>query len=249
MGDYFINLAFPIAQKYETILQASNFAVLIEKGEQDSCIYLINKKAFHETVQQNIEIFRKILGPNITSKSLLHSILRRTNTVDVTLKNNSALLGILFGFGVKNALCYNRRDEIDQARIKQGFPPWKDSYSLEEMNYKEVVCFNMERQFFITHMDQKNLLDKETPSPGFLSLEDELLYLNKKLTFPEDHIKPPNILSSVMLPQFRGDPDSEETKEILKQYKTHKIFLEKLLTQENFLEKVLEKFYECDEGN
>jgi len=246
-GYYFINLAFPLAQKYENLLQASNFAILIEEEERDSFLYLINKKAFHDTVQQNIEIFRKILGQNITSETLLNSILRKTCTLDVTLKNSSALFGILFGFGVKNALCYDRRDEIDQARIKQGFPPWRDTNSLDGMNDKEVVRSNMERQFFITRLNQKNLLDKVTPSSGFRTLQDELLDLNKKLTFPEGRAEPPGILASVMLPQFCGDPDSEETKELLKKYRIQRKLLNKIVRQEHFLESVVEKFYECCE--
>jgi hypothetical protein len=47
-----------------------------------------------------------------------------------------------------------------------------------------------------------------------------------------------------MLPEFCGDPASEETKKLLEKYKGQRAILNTLATQEHFLEKVLEKFYE-----
>lgn len=243
-GDFFLNITFPIVRKYKKLLHSPNFVLFIEDGPRYSSVYLVNKKAFRNEFQQNIDVFRAILGPESTPETLLHSVLCEGQPFINALKGSHALLGILFGFGRENSLRFQRREEIEQSQYMQGFPPWKDCTNVSEMSLEERVLHNLNRRSCKSIEKQMNYLKKATPSPGFLTIQDELFDLDKKLSFCECYPCPPKIVSTAMIPGFCGDPFSEETKKILKKYEGQRQILRDIVQQQNLLEKVVEKFYE-----
>ena len=71
-------------------------------------IFFINKKAFMETVNKNIQAFRDVLGYNVAASELLEKM-KKENAFMSLLKDNEMLLGILLGYGENNAKLYARR--------------------------------------------------------------------------------------------------------------------------------------------
>ena len=74
-------------------------------------VFLVNKKAFVETVDQNIETFRDILGQNTTAIKLLEKV-EEEKTFMKHLKNSELLLGILLGYGSHNAQLFVRIKQL-----------------------------------------------------------------------------------------------------------------------------------------
>ena len=112
---------------------------------------------------------------------------------------------------------------------------------------EEMVLFNEERKA-VTRDREKIVIQEElVPSYGFLTIEDELIDLKKRLSFVGGSVSPPLVVSSIILPSFLGDAESEETKKLLEKYSIQQAFLRKLFEEELFLKKVLEKFYESSE--
>lgn len=74
-------------------------------------VFFINKKAFLETVDQNIETFRDVLGQDTTAVTLLSRI-ENEKAFMRFLKNSELLLGILLGYGQHNAQLFARRIEL-----------------------------------------------------------------------------------------------------------------------------------------
>jgi hypothetical protein len=246
---FFQKHLFFLVRKYEEKLNVPNFVFVIEGDINDASLYLVNKKAFLNTVQQNLSIFRNILGNDITPDGLLHSIMSKNCGFETALKSSHALFGILFGFGVENALRFDRRDRLEPSWFRQGFPPWKGIHDQDEAWGVDVMLSKLLRKRAMSGSTVITAPEKTVLSPGFLTVQDELIELNQKLVSPEESEESLYILSAIGLPDFVGDPGSEETKKLLEKYKVQKDFLTKLMAKEDFLEKVLEKFYSVDGEN
>src|SRR3990167_3994468 len=78
--------------------------------ENDSTIQIvcINRKAFLQTVRENLSLFRYILGPTLTPESLLSAIFSAKERFFGVVKHNPVLLGILLGHGKQNSLIQAR---------------------------------------------------------------------------------------------------------------------------------------------
>jgi hypothetical protein len=235
---FFLNLILPFIKEYKKSLSSPNFCVIVEEEPEREFIYLVNKKAFRDMVQKNIDVFQNILGKDITAESLLDSVIQK-HSLKLPLRENEALFGILFGFGRQNALNYERRSEIEH---RLGIPPWKDTYSLDEKNEKELVCLYLNRTQDFNKMTI--LPEKICPSPVFTTVYDELLDLNKKLSSIPSN-EPSQVPGKfIELPRFVGDSQSDETKEILDRWRDQRDVLMHLVSDQKLVEKVVEKFYE-----
>lgn len=74
-------------------------------------LFFINKRKFIKVVNANLSTFRRVLGQNCTAKSLLLDIENSDKDVLQCLGQHEGLLGILLGYGKKNALAFHRRDQ------------------------------------------------------------------------------------------------------------------------------------------
>jgi hypothetical protein len=86
-----------------------------------SFLFLINKKAFLETVNQHIQTFRSILGQDVTSVKLLEKM-EKEQAFMKPLKNSELLLGILLGYGKNNAQLYDRRMQLRKFITSKSMP-------------------------------------------------------------------------------------------------------------------------------
>lgn len=236
---FFRTVALPLIRKYENMLQSTNFVLLLEETSTDALLYLINKKAFRHAVHQNIAIFRSILGKTITPDDLLTTIISKKCTIETALQENHILFGILFGFGTDNSVRFARRQQLEDEINQLSIPPWKDPRTCGTMNIEDWT---------LLHVNTKNGTEsattrKTTSRRSFSSTQEELIQLNKKLSFVCSNKCPPGHLLRIELPGFMGDLDSEETRNILEKYSIQRTVLTQLLEEENVLQKVIETFY------
>jgi len=73
-------------------------------------ILLINRSAYYRVVNQNIVLFKYVLGPQLTPEALLEQLTNPSTDFFTVLKNDKVLVGILLGFGTNNALFVNRKE-------------------------------------------------------------------------------------------------------------------------------------------
>lgn len=100
-------------EKYRSLFPLNDFILTKNQisNSESILIILINKHAFIETVNENINIFKSILGNHVTSENLLKEIENQATLLEL-LKYNNRLLGILLGYGDSNAQLFEKREEI-----------------------------------------------------------------------------------------------------------------------------------------
>jgi hypothetical protein len=91
--------------------QTKNFIFLEEKRPELFGVYFINKKNVLQCVKENIEIFKCVLGKEITPEKVLQLLIESKDIYE-PLKDNHILYGILFGFGAENATAFYQKFEL-----------------------------------------------------------------------------------------------------------------------------------------
>lgn len=62
-------------------------------------LLFINVPKLREAIESNINLFRYVLGPSVETSSLLNHIVTSPEPLDVILKEDRVLVGIVLGFG------------------------------------------------------------------------------------------------------------------------------------------------------
>jgi hypothetical protein len=100
-------------RKYKHLFPSSNFIFLENHGADwtgdRSVFYLINKPVFLRTLRENIDYFQEVLGAKVTPEQILEDCLNSNDLLKDVLKDHKGLLGILLGFGRRNADLFWRR--------------------------------------------------------------------------------------------------------------------------------------------
>ncbi len=188
------------------------FPIISSKMGDVKHLIFINRKAFIQVVNENISLFRAILGSTLAAETLLRELLHSGDQFYKALKNNKLLLGILLGYGTQNALVGSRQEDLwgelcDQRNI---FP------------YKNYETF---------------IQSQKTPSLGFSSIEEESqsllnsLQLSTQLRSFGEH----------PIPHFGCIPDSKETLDLLSQYEKNREVIIEIAKKPDCLKKVLER--------
>jgi hypothetical protein len=102
-------------------------------------IVLINKEAFRNTVNKNIDLFRKMIHSKVTADSLLEQMKDEDKKVYDILNGHEALMGILLGFGRHNSLCFEDLDEMESSN--NYLMHTKEFISKREKLNKQLKCF------------------------------------------------------------------------------------------------------------
>jgi len=109
-----------IWEKYKNCFPMKNHLILVEpEVDCNVGITVVNKKYFLNMFNKHREEFRKILGQDVTGEKLLSHLEAGNNLVEEVLHSNRYLLGILLGFGSKNAQLYQREEELHE--LQQNF--------------------------------------------------------------------------------------------------------------------------------
>ena len=147
---------------------------------------------------------------------------------------------------MENSLRFHRRDQLDPTWLTRGFPPWKSACEESYIGGVDVLFFDFLRRCAKEGRVVKTAPEQIVPSTFFSTIQEELTDLNTKLSYVTGRRDPPCILFLIDLPQFVGDPESEETRQLVKKYTEQRIYLMNLLCEKKFIEKVLDKFYSTD---
>ena len=224
--DFFPTPLSTNAVKEPYILSNSrNFLFKITRTNQNLRLtILIHKKKFLEVCNENKDLFQLILGRNFSSKKLLEEIETSERPLFEIIKNNETILGILLGFGRKNALLFSRMEEIALSSVNTFPIPFPSVY---------FSCFRQNRRLSIAPK-QLNAL-----SP-FKTIDQEKAWLDTHFNQGSFSPKDVSFLDLVFPVGFRVT-DSRETKKLVSKYKKARRLLIKLFSNQNCLDVVLEQ--------
>jgi len=174
----------------------------------------INRKAFLHAVNENLSLFRYVLGPTLTAEGLLNELIAKKEQFYKILKEDNVLLGILLGYGKQNALLVSREEYLaDAFGGKERFP-------------------------FLSKLSDHPVNNQE-PSLGYLSTEDELKAI-KNLLAVSRTLKP---FEDLKIPYFGCEPYSQESKNLLSLYEKNRQEIIEALKRDDFIEETLAKLF------
>lgn len=108
--------AYQILKEWNQPSVDRNYIVIFTGSGDQLQRILINKKSFLKVVNDNLTLFRYIIDPRLTSESLLSEMIENQNRFEEIIKNNSALMGILLGYGTNNSIAYSRYELISNLK-------------------------------------------------------------------------------------------------------------------------------------
>lgn len=187
----------------------------------------INRKAFLNTVNENLVLFRYVLGPTIKAEELLNELIQSKEKFYDVLKNDNVLLGILLGYGQQNALLVSRKELLNNSFAK---------------DHREDFPFIAKKIRFNQTKFPK--LQSTKPSLGYTSLSEETSAL-KKLIVTSTSLSP---FKYCKIPHFGCEPSSITTNELLEKYKENRKKIVTLLKCNNILEETLKKLFRTTSG-
>jgi hypothetical protein len=237
--------AIPVWKKLLPVQK--NFVLKISEINDESFLtssyelVFINVQKLKETIQSNIDLFRYVLGPTINAEQLTEYIIRSQEPLDVILRDDKVLTGIVLGYGSYNSLMHSRAEEIQNAQVVNDIPPFHPHSNL--MNQKGVAQWNdmQIKTLFLAHagfaegsskITEKKIL---TPGLGFTKTEDELSHI---LTFHE------NIADTLASEKPRfifGAYKNNENQQLMKSLSNSQKKIQSSLARQDFLESILEK--------
>jgi hypothetical protein len=106
--------AWDVWEKNNYSLKLKNFLFLKRKLGNSPAIFLINKEAFHKTVNAHIKLFKNLLGKDIDSEKILNQIEQENSDICEILHQHDCLLGILLGFGKHNSILFEKRENLEK---------------------------------------------------------------------------------------------------------------------------------------
>ena len=164
---------FPVCQKYRALLLSKKYHLGVGHRGSFFSVSLINKSAFLSVVDKNLDLFRQVLGDDVSSQALLKSICEGMS-FEQAVRGNEVLVGILYGYGRNNSQLYNRRRVLGDFLAQTETLPWKnrkgspDTSSIEE----ELNAIESKVTSFLPSLQNMSSL----PSvflPGFIADPDD----------------------------------------------------------------------------
>ena len=190
---------------------------------------VFNKRELERILEENKIVFQAILGPKFSAKRFLCELENSDSSIADLLKNSLTLIGVVLGYGVQNALWYNRYEIIGNSCFIPETPPFSAQfeYAKEIKNLEEVKSMFLDYSHYSTDFTKTKLL----PSFGYDSIGDEFNDV-------ESNMK----TSSLQL--IRNDPKFifgrfEDSSKLIERLERAQNKIGKLLKSETFLEDVL----------
>lgn len=118
-------------------------------------LFFINKQAFLNVVDRNLPLFQYVLGPKVTSHSLLNQFLDSRQNLASIFYEDRVLNGLILGYGTQNALYGSRMEYLHEylnanvsgietqkfSGIQNSSPSFGFSNILEEMDHLKNELF------------------------------------------------------------------------------------------------------------
>lgn len=165
-------------KKYHSLLPQSNY-LLIEEQEEDGIhiITIINKKALRKVIQENLDLFQKVLGNNFTLEEFIRKMEEKKILFSL-LCRHEGLYGILLGYGKTNACLYQRREELHFFDSKISFSFSKAAPSKPFLSLDEEIYFLKEKMIAVEENSRLSLIKL----PQFIGIKNhpETKQLRKK---------------------------------------------------------------------
>ncbi len=100
-------------EKHQHLFPSNRFLLKARRLDNEKVeIILINKPNFIKMINKNLSAFQAVIGEKISASELLKRYERGNLPLFDLLKRHHGLLGILLGFGKRNAWLFQNRDRI-----------------------------------------------------------------------------------------------------------------------------------------
>ncbi len=102
-----------IWKKYKKIFPLTHYLFIEGPSKENmKAIFLINKSAFRNKVNQHIQLFQKTLGNKSITADILLKTIEDKNDLLYAIHENQMLYGILLGYGVHNSQLFSKREKL-----------------------------------------------------------------------------------------------------------------------------------------
>jgi hypothetical protein len=101
-----------IWKKYSWHFPIKKYLFFEKSIGEKTLIFFINRESFKKVVKQNIQLFKDMIGTNVSAEGLLSQFQEEHLNIFDILQNNESLLGILLGFGKHNAMLFQQREDL-----------------------------------------------------------------------------------------------------------------------------------------
>ncbi|MDP1834893.1 MAG: FKBP-type peptidyl-prolyl cis-trans isomerase [Chlamydiales bacterium] len=179
-------------------------------------LLVINKPLFYKVVDENLPLFQYVLGPAVTSQTLLDELLSNHQTIYSLLKGNKVLIGIVLGYGPQNSLYVGRKENIQEA-MEEEVPPFLANTLVKQEFNQEFLPFS--------------------PTFGFTSVADEINNFEQQTTTSS-----PKLITESPQFIFGWVKNSENSKKIISQLEASQDVINRSLLYSSSLEQTLQQF-------
>ncbi|MDP1835527.1 MAG: FKBP-type peptidyl-prolyl cis-trans isomerase [Chlamydiales bacterium] len=137
---------------------------------------VINIPLFHQVVNENLSLFQYVLGPTVSSQTLLDALLSNRQTLYSLLKGDKVLIGIILGYGKQNALYISRMENIQEA-MDEDVPPFLPNAIMQLKSSQEYLPFSPAFGFKSV-LDEMNALERltTTSSPKLITKSPQFIF-------------------------------------------------------------------------
>jgi hypothetical protein len=129
--------------KYKDEIDLKDFIFLDDERDWISCLVLIliNKKNMLCVLHENVSIFKKELGDDFTPETFLEKIEKREVSIAKAINKSQKLMGLMLGYGARNATLFQERFDIMKAiwkRERDNLP--EDERLAKKLSDVETQC-------------------------------------------------------------------------------------------------------------
>lgn len=107
-SDFELELAWKTWEKYSHLFDIKDFEFFTNSNEDWFSIFIINKKRGLQVIEENLSLFHDRLGCQSSPAEILKKIVKGEDVGNIGLNYSHTLLDVLFGFGTKNAIGFER---------------------------------------------------------------------------------------------------------------------------------------------
>jgi len=208
-------------------------------------LQFINISLLRNVIEENIALFRYVLGPFLTTDQLVSRIAHSNELLSDVLKDNSTLIGIVLGFGLQNSLVGGKIETLSSNVLVKDEAPFLPQHQFFQSATRNFFLLPEEiyRFYYLEFAggDESCFRDKPTSihlGLNFTNLNEELKEIQtREEALPLSLNRNPRFVFAA----FSGPTANQVLFEKLQQAQK---WIHSLLKKENFLEIVLEKISE-----
>lgn len=219
--------------KYRHLFPSNRFILKRDILGENQCvtISIINKSLVYKAIKNNLEIFQKYLGTSDVT-AIFERICEGDRCIfDLATPHPQAVIGILLGYGVSNALNFQRESELFEGLHRQSPPLASDKIDHDAPNFQT---------FLKAYGKPKYRLRSKVPSIVSFHREMKEIFETRKSFGMSEY------LDKFETPGF-ACWDSSETENLKDEYKHTRAVIRDAYKNGSFLETTLKQWMASDE--